>query len=148
MNRLRVCFSVEKSGVQFASLSNLVRLFVVLLRNVLSVLITISTVIHKALFFLISCKKCGKQYVGSTITSFRYRFNNHKSSLTRFGRGQRGICGEHLYSHFFSKGHSGLTNVSVQIIDKTDIRDPTTGEGFWTHKLKCFTPLGLNIMDI
>ena len=86
--------------------------------------------------------------MGSTITSFRYRFNNHKSSLTRFGRGQRGICGEHLYSHFFSKGHSGLTDVSVPIIDKTDIGDPTTREGFWTHKLKCFTPLGLNIMDI
>ena len=91
---------------------------------------------------------CRKQYVGSTITSFRYRFNNHKSSLARFGRGQRGICGEHLYSHFFSKGHSGLTDVSVPIIDKTDIGDPTTREGFWTHKLKCFTPLGLNIMDI
>ena len=102
----------------------------------------------QGVIYLISCKKCGKQYVGSTITSFRYRFNNHKSSLTRFGREQRGICGEHLYSHFFSKGHSGLTDVSVPIIDKTDIGDPTTREGFWTHKLKCFTPLGLNIMDI
>ena len=67
--------------------------------------------------------------------------------MTRFGRGQRGICGEHLYSHFFSEGHSGLTDVSVQIIDKTEIGDPTTREVFWTHKLlKYFTPLGLNIM--
>ena len=64
---------------------------------------------------LISWKKCGKQYVGSTITSFRYRCNNHKSSLTRFGRGQRGICGEHLYSHFFSKGHSGVTGISPSL---------------------------------
>ena len=38
--------------------------------------------------------------------------------MTRFGRGQRGICGEHLYSHFFSEGHSGLTDVSVQIMVK------------------------------
>ena len=43
-----------------------------------------------------------------------------------FGRGQRGICGEHLYSHFFWKGHPGLTDFSVQIMDRTDIGDPTT----------------------
>ena len=54
--QVKVCFSVEKPGVKFVGLSNLVRLFVVLLRNVLSVLITISTVIHKALFTLLVVK--------------------------------------------------------------------------------------------
>ena len=37
--------------------------------------------------YLIYCRKCGKKYVGSTITSFRKRFNNHKSSMNRYGRG-------------------------------------------------------------
>ena len=27
--------------------------------------------------YLMTCKKCGKQYVGSTITALRERFNNH-----------------------------------------------------------------------
>ena len=41
------------------------------------------------------------QYVGNRVTQFRLRFNNHKSSLLRFGKGQRGICGQGLYAHFF-----------------------------------------------
>jgi hypothetical protein len=46
--------------------------------------------------YLITCGKCSKQYVGNTVTSFRLRFNNHKSSLNRFSKGQRGLCGQHL----------------------------------------------------
>ena len=49
--------------------------------------------------YLLTCDRCSKIYVGSTVTSFRKRFNNHKSSLKRFGKGQRGIASEHLYAH-------------------------------------------------
>ena len=76
--------------------------------------------------YLISCTKCRKNYVGSTITSFRKRFNNHKSSLVRYGKGQRGISGEHLYAHFYEEGHEGIENMIVKIIDKTNINEPTT----------------------
>ena len=31
----------------------------------------------------------------------------------------RGICGEHLYAHFFEEGHLGLEDLDVQIIDVT-----------------------------
>ena len=62
--------------------------------------------------------------------SFRKRFNNHKSSLIRYGKGQRGISGEHLYAHFFGVGHEGLSDVSVKIIDKTNVNEPTIREGF------------------
>ena len=34
--------------------------------------------------YLITCKKCGLQYVGNSVTSFRLRFNNHKSSMMRY----------------------------------------------------------------
>ena len=97
--------------------------------------------------YLIKCKTCSKIYVGSTITSFRKRFNNHKSSANRFGNGARGIAGEHLYEHFFQSGHNGLEDIVVKIIDRADVNDPTRREGFWAYKLDSFVPKGLNIRD-
>ena len=40
--------------------------------------------------------------------------------MNRYGKGQRGIAGEHLYAHFFEEGHRGIddilvTKVNVQI---------------------------------
>ena len=52
----------------------------------------------KGVIYLIVCKKCCKVYVGSIITSFRQRFNNHKSSAMRYDKGQRGIPGEHIFA--------------------------------------------------
>ena len=98
------------------------------------------------LIYLLTCKRCSKIYVASTVTSFRKRFNNHKSSLKRFGKGQRGIAGEHLYGHFFEEGHKDIEE-SVKIIDRTDVNDPTYREGFWTYKLDTFVPKGLNLRD-
>ena len=97
--------------------------------------------------YLLTCKRCSKIYVGSTVTSFRKRFNNHKSSLKRFGKGQRGIAGEHLYAHFYEEGHKGIENIQVKIIDRTDINDPKFREGFWTYKFDTFVPKGLNLRD-
>ena len=61
----------------------------------------------EGVIYFISCNSCGLQYVGSTITSFRLRFNNHKSSLNRYGRGQTNVAGQHLYARFFGEGHLG-----------------------------------------
>ena len=80
--------------------------------------------------YLVTCMKCEKQYVGSTVTAFRKGFNNHKSSLIRYGKGQKKICGKHLYSHFCTEGHSGIKDFSVQIIDVTDVNNPTERESF------------------
>ena len=52
--------------------------------------------------YLLTCKKCEKQYVGDTITSFRNRCKNHKNSLSGFGKGQRGICGDNC-THIFCR---------------------------------------------
>ena len=65
--------------------------------------------------YLILCRTCGKIYVGSTITSFRKRFNNHKSSMNRYSKGRRGIAGERLYCHFLEAGHEGIEVVRVNI---------------------------------
>ena len=98
----------------------------------------------KGVVYMIICKRCEKVYVDSTITSLRKMFNNHKSSLQRYDKGQRNIAGEYLYSHFFSESHKGLEDVNVMIIDKTDLNDPTNREGFRAYKLNTFIPNGLN----
>ena len=98
--------------------------------------------------YLLSCKKCMKLYVGSTINTFRQRFNNHKSSLTRYGKGQHNILGEHLYAHFFTECHEGLSDLIVNIIDRLDINNPTNREGYWIYRLNTFLPNGLNLRDL
>ena len=97
--------------------------------------------------YLITCKKCEKQYVGNTVTPFRKRFNNHKSSLNRFGKGQKEICGKHLYSHFYTKEHLGIKDLSVMIIDVTNVYNPTERESFWMEKLCTYIPTGLNVRE-
>ena len=79
-----------------------------------------------------------KQYVGSTVTAFRKRFNNHKSSLIRYGKGQKEICGKHLYSCTFLYGRAlGIKDFSVQVIEVTDVNNPTERESvpiyIYTH---------------
>ena len=91
--------------------------------------------------------KCDKQYVGSTVAAFRKRFINHKSSLIRYGKGQKKICGKHLYSHFYTEGHSGIKDFSVQVIDVTDVNNPTERKSFWIEKLKTYIPMGLNVRE-
>ena len=110
-------------------------------------LIVPSIVIWKAWFTSFHVRNAKKNYVGSTITSFRKRFNNHKSSLVRYGKGQTGISGEHLYAHFYEEGHESIENMIVKIIDKTSINELTIRKGFWAYKLSSFVPNGLNIMD-
>ena len=60
--------------------------------------------------YLINCKVCGFQYVGSTTTKFRVRFNNHKSRLRAHSR-MLAVDKESddlVYRHFYSLGHHGL----------------------------------------
>ena len=68
-------------------------------------------------------------------------FINHKSALRRYRRGQRGICGEHFYAHFCEEGHNVLEFMFVQIIDITDVSEPTGREAYWIEMLKCYSPL-------
>ena len=49
--------------------------------------------------YLISCKKCGVQYVGETSQKLRSRLNNHRNRL-------RMLTNLYLYKHFSSDGHS------------------------------------------
>ena len=68
--------------------------------------------------YLLRCKVCGKQYVGSTSTSFRARFNNYKSASMKFSGGVL-VPQAELFRHFTEAGHHGfLVDVSFMIIDR------------------------------
>ena len=65
--------------------------------------------------YLISCKSCDKQYVGSATTKFRLRFNNHKSRMRRHAGlvPEDRHVGDLIYSYFCSQGHCGLDDMSI-----------------------------------
>ena len=63
---------------------------------------------------------CHAQYVGSTTTKFRPRFNNHKACLRMSSRlSVEGRDKDDLVNrHFSGPGHHGLEDVRVQSIDR------------------------------
>ena len=65
--------------------------------------------------YLLGCKLCGKQYVGSTFTSFRARFNTYKSSSRKFSS-EVAVTQAEFFKHFTEANHHGfLEDVSFQI---------------------------------
>ena len=91
----------------------------------------------KYVVYLITCKTCGKQYVGSTTTKFRQRHNNYKSLFKKYGEGIRGMNQESLYEHFYGANHTGcFDQVDFQIIDYCDPNDQERRESFWVFHLK------------
>ena len=51
----------------------------------------------------------------------------------------------HLYEHFTLPVHSGFFHdVSIILIDKTDLSCPTKGEDYWINVLKTKAPMRLN----
>ena len=101
----------------------------------------------KCLIYLLTCKTCLKQYVGSTTDCFRYRWNNYKCNDRKYARGEACLQ-EHLFEHFNSEGHNGfLHEVSVTLIDKIDAKNPIKREHHWRHTLKTLSPHGLHAED-
>ena len=65
--------------------------------------------ISNHVIYLISCNVCEMQYVKSTITKFRIRFNNQKSRL----KNQKKLDADKMkndciYKHFNQADHQGL----------------------------------------
>ena len=92
--------------------------------------------------YLISCKVCGKQYVGET-GDLRRRINNHRSTI-KTKRIQEPVA-----EHFNLAGHK-WQDMSVVVIDH-NAHWTYTGrkhkEKFWMHRLKSFRPQGMNKMN-
>jgi hypothetical protein len=111
--------------------------------------------------YCISCKVCGKQYVGQTKRKLAERFQGHfynislaseKSTLTeKHVKANKDAVGMHFNMHT----HNGNQDMSISILEfislppdsqrANDLRLKV--EKHWIHKLRCPQPLGLNIMD-
>ena len=94
--------------------------------------------------YLVHCKKCNLQYVGSTTTEFKVRFRNHKSSM----KTNKKTC--EVASHFNRTPHV-LSDFTFQCIDQ--IQNSTsentenlliTKEAYWSAQLFSLSHFGLN----
>ena len=101
----------------------------------------------KCLIYLLSCKSCGKQYVGNTADHFRSKWNNLKCDVRKAESGDmENVKQKFLQSHFLQRDHQGfLKDVEVRLIDKTQASDPTKREFYWMRTLRNLYPDGLNI---
>ena len=90
--------------------------------------------------YLITCKKCNKQYVGKTTTSLYTRFTNTKSDIKNRKKNLP------IVDHFNSKDHS-IADVSLMAIEninnKTD-HNIEKRESYWIAKLRTLRPDGIN----
>ena len=99
--------------------------------------------------YLVTCKKCSQQGVGSTKT-LKSRIANYKSVITRRKSGKCGI--DH---HFLQKDHS-WNDFSIQVIAKMT-KEPQRKsqeeaaysrlrqfEGYWQMQLATIDPDGMN----
>ena len=77
-------------------------------------------------------KGCRKQYVRSTISPFRKRFNQCKFNIKLYSDGSREMTQEKSVSHFLTGKHHGThDDIKVQIIDYCDANDQEQRENFW-----------------
>ena len=97
--------------------------------------------------YLLECTVCGVQYVGSTCTPFRLRFNNYKACSRKFNSGAS-VPQAEFFRHFTEEGHRGLLkDISVKIIDRLTGGNRMR-ESFWQYRLDCFAPKGLNTRQV
>ena len=97
--------------------------------------------------YLLECTACGVQYVGSTCTPFRLRFNNYKACSRKFDSGAS-VPHVEFFRHFTGEGHHGfLQDISVKTIDRLTGGNRMR-ESFWQYRLDCFSPKGLNTRQV
>ena len=101
----------------------------------------------KCLIYLLSCKVCGLQYVGSTTDKFCLHWINYKENDRKALRGE-GHMQPELFEHFATDNRNCfLTDCSITLIDKTDGSHPMRREEYWRKVLKTLAPYGLNTLS-
>ena len=101
----------------------------------------------KMVVYLIECRICRRQYNGSTMTKFRTRANNYKSTHPDFRKEQK-LSNQarnlkRFYEHYLQNYHNGICDWEIPIIDHAETeKSLRQKELYWYHKLKTYTPFG------
>ena len=97
--------------------------------------------------YLITCKACGLQYVGSTKNKFRARYKVYKSNQKLHKT--KKVMQQQFHEHFDLPGHSGWSDFDFILIDQgISENDARKREMFWQYKLNTFLPKGLNEREV
>ena len=96
------------------------------------------------MMYLLTCSQCRKQYVGQTVDTSRYWWNNNRLNSRKHVHDI--LCmQEHLFEHFCDSERSVFLNdVSITFIDKSDPTNPLQRENYWKRTLKTFALNGLH----
>ncbi|CAH1251664.1 TRIM3 [Branchiostoma lanceolatum] len=94
------------------------------------------------IIYLVSCSKCGAQYVGETKEELRTKFSSHMASINQNKTSA-------LAKHFNSAGHS-MKNVRVRPIVQIELESHgdqlrKDEEAFWIETLQTEAPEGMNL---
>ncbi len=89
------------------------------------------------IIYLITCKKCKKQYVGKTTKRLKDRIVRHRASI----KSQQKV---YLSKHFCLPNHN-IQDLTVQPIDTTTPDKLDRLEQYWINTLHTLIPKGLNV---
>ena len=98
----------------------------------------------KGVVYLIECRKCRKQYVGSTKNALHIRLNGHRYDI------KRKKMEKPVAKHFNRRGHS-MKDVAIMVIKKIPAGDVQTQRGRekheqeWVGTLETLDPRGMNL---
>ena len=105
---------------------------------------TSATCKTKGVVYLIECRKCPKQYVGSTTNALHIRLNGHRYDIRR-KKIQKPVA-----KHFNGRGHS-MEDLTIMVIEEIPEGDVQTRRGCekhersWIGTLRTLDPRGMNL---
>jgi hypothetical protein len=108
------------------------------------------------LVYGITCKRCGKQYVGQTKRPLYQRVQEHLRSIKKMNApSESNTKPQPVGLHFGAPDHLGIRDVKVQVLDFIHFHPDSNKakevrlrvEKKWIHRLRCPAPHGMNIFD-
>lgn len=105
------------------------------------------TCLSSNIIYVITCTKCGVQYVGMTTQSLKARFSQHLREIRKHQAAGSTWGSTRLYRHFTKAGHLPH-HLKVQPVEKTTEGESNirTRESHWIRALMTCEPHGLNIL--
>ena len=97
--------------------------------------------------YLITCKKCQKQYIGKTTTTLYTRFNNTRSDIRKYNTNKRKEIP--IAAHFNLSQHKmeDMTLTGIEQIRNRSDHNIRKRESYWIALLKTLHPHGINMEE-